>query len=49
VFSPLLALLIAGILTLTHGNTEWLLLALPSGRRLGILWRSLAVSVNLFL
>jgi len=46
VFSPLLALLIAGILTLTHGNTEWLLLALPSGRRLGILWRSLAMSAG---
>ena len=45
-FSPLLALLVAGILTLTHGNTEWLLLALPSGRRLGILWRSLAMSAG---
>jgi len=46
VFSPLLALLVACIVTLAQGNLDWLLLAIPSGRQLGILIRSLAISAS---
>ena len=46
VFSPLLALLVACVETLTQGNTEWLLLAIPSGRRLWVFLRSLEMSAS---
>ena len=46
VFSPLLALLAACVVTLTQGNTEWLLLAIPTGRRLWVFLRSLEMSAS---
>jgi len=44
VFSPILALLVACILALFKGNMAWLLLTIPSGRGLTILWRSLLIA-----
>ena len=46
VLGPLLALLVACVVTLTQGNTEWLLLAIPTGRQLGLLLRSLRMCVS---
>lgn len=46
VLNPLLALLAASVVTLTQWNTEWLLLAIPSGRRLWIFLRSLEMSAS---
>lgn len=49
VFSPLAALLVACGAALAQGNVDWLLLAIPSGRRWGLLLRSLGLSAGVAL
>ncbi|MDY0018471.1 MAG: ABC transporter permease subunit [Anaerolineae bacterium] len=49
VLSPLLALVIACCVSLLQGHADWLLLALPTGRRLSLLLRSLGLSAGVAL
>ena len=49
VLSPLLALVIACLTSLLQGHGDWLLLALPTGRRMGLLLRSLGLSAGVAL
>lgn len=48
-FGPLLALLWAGVEAIAQGHADWLLLALPLGRRAALLLRSLALAAGVAL
>jgi iron(III) transport system permease protein len=44
VFSPLCALIVESINSLANGNSDWLLLAIPTGRRLMLLLHSIGLA-----